>query len=120
MARATHEYTDKVVDVIWKEGIENMYKNNELVLVAVPLSSKRYGINIVERKFLRSKKGEFVVADNKTFKVILKKLSIYNKTQSIQFFYQIINTLLQQHLNKIQKNNGNLNNKEITSQHRMA
>lgn len=103
MARATHQYTDRVVDYIKKEGEKSLYKNDELVLVAVPVADKRYAINIIEHKFLRSVNGEFVVADNKTFKVILHKLSIYNKAQSIQFFYNAVNSLIRQELNTSQR-----------------
>lgn len=103
MARATHQYTDQVVDYIKKEGEKNLYQKEGLILVAVPVADKRYAISIIEQKFLRSSKGEFIIADNKTFKVILRKLSIYNKAQSIQFFYNAVNSLLRKELNKGQK-----------------
>lgn len=99
MALIKHKYSDKVVDSLWKVKGEAL-SNNAIVVSAVQVGEDDYAVRAVEESAIRRDKGEFVLADNRTLKVFLKKFQIYTKEQSTQFFYHGINTLIEQQLAK--------------------
>lgn len=98
MALIKHKYTDTVVDLLWKLRGESMDKASNLVVSVVQVGKGDYAIRAVEPHAIRRDKGETVLADTRTVQVFLKKFDTYTKEQSTQFFYHVINTLLERQL----------------------